>query len=88
MDNYHASRDEKMTEFTLCVWAVRVYYALICFGIVQLAMGFLGLVKTRLEWKFPDLWIGVFWRVDGQRVDVWTCILPCLPIHSWLDHEE
>lgn len=37
----------------------------------------------RVEWKPEDLWVGVFWRRTGNRLDVWVCLLPCLPIHLW-----
>lgn len=52
---------------------------------------------VRLEFKLADMWVGVFWKrtteesvevVDGEsqimsrpRVDVWVCLLPCLPLH-------
>lgn len=49
-------------------------------------------IKTRLEFKPEDFWIGVFWRKQrapkvwmgnawGETVDVWVCLLPMLPIH-------
>lgn len=34
-----------------------------------------------LEWKVQDCWIGLFWRVDKERFDLWFCLLPCIPIH-------
>lgn len=56
-------------------------------------------MSVRLEWKPQDLWIGAFWKVSGltrsyvagtteyreyQRVDLWVCLLPMVPIHlSW-----
>lgn len=39
--------------------------------------------SVRLEWKPQDLWIGVFWKKETLYVDVWVCVLPCLPIHIW-----
>lgn len=40
----------------------------------------------RIEWKPQDCWVGVFWQrtpfVGGaERLDVWVCLLPMLPIH-------
>ncbi len=35
----------------------------------------------QLEWKPQDLWIGVFWINNKFRVDIWVCLLPCLPLH-------
>lgn len=38
-----------------------------------------------IEWKPQDLWVGVFWKRsrNGFRLDVWVCIIPCLPLHFW-----
>lgn len=48
------------------------------------------------EWKLEDLWIGVFWKRTEDvvatgppkcalpiydRLDIWICLLPCVPIH-------
>jgi len=35
----------------------------------------------QLEWKPQDLWIGVYWKNTPERLDVWVCLLPCLPLH-------
>ncbi len=56
-------------------------------------------LRARFEWKLADLWIGLFWKVEPIRlpcqsaggpahvvslVDVWVCLLPCMPFHvSW-----
>lgn len=41
-------------------------------------------MKVRLEIKFEDLWVGAFWRRFAGKVDLWICLLPCVPIHiSW-----
>ncbi len=38
----------------------------------------------QLEWKPQDLWVGAFWKRTGNCVDLWICLLPCVPIHvSW-----
>lgn len=42
-----------------------------------------------LEFKLPDFWIGVFWKTceevspmfTARRIDIWACLLPCLPVH-------
>jgi hypothetical protein len=34
-----------------------------------------------IEWKLADLWIGAFWKRKGHSLDIWVCLLPCLPIH-------
>ena len=47
-------------------------------------------LTLRLEFKPQDCWIGVFWRTTPkanwmQRIDVWICVVPMLPMHiSWL----
>ena len=35
----------------------------------------------QLEWKPQDLWIGVYWKNTPERLDVWVCVVPCLPLH-------
>lgn len=49
------------------------------------------LAKTRgsrwtvaLEWKAADLWVGAFWDRRGPLLNLWVCLLPCLPIHVQL----
>lgn len=54
-------------------------------------------MRVRLEFKPQDLWVGAFWKVGGEtrhyvagtpeyrvrrQVDLWVCLLPCLPIHA------
>ena len=55
------------------------------------------MISVRLEFKLADMWVGAFWRrsteegieegdkhatiVNRPRLDVWVCLLPCLPIH-------
>lgn len=34
-----------------------------------------------IEFKIEDLWVGAFWKRKGNSLDVWVCLLPCLPIH-------
>jgi hypothetical protein len=53
-------------------------------------------MRVRLEFKIEDMWIGVYWKsscttlahMDGKepevtynQLDIWVCLLPCLPIH-------
>lgn len=40
--------------------------------------------RIGIEWKPQDLWVGAYWRRSGSCVDLWICLLPCIPIHiSW-----
>jgi hypothetical protein len=38
-------------------------------------------MKIRVERKWEDAWIGVFWKRQPDRCDIWICIVPCFPIH-------
>ena len=46
-------------------------------------------VRLALEWKPADLWVGLYWRREGQHgprgtYDVWLCLVPTLPVHlTW-----
>lgn len=45
-----------------------------------------GQFKVGLEFKLPDMWVGLFWKTSpntmhGTTLDVWLCLLPTLPIH-------
>lgn len=52
--------------------------------------------SLRLEFKLADLWVGVFWKTSDavvmtslkwqRRLDLWFCLLPCLPIHLQLHY--
>lgn len=47
-------------------------------------------VLVGIEWKLADLWVGMFlkWR-DFATLDIWICLLPCIPIHIiWTRREE
>lgn len=35
----------------------------------------------RFEFKIQDLWVGVFWKNTKERLDIWVCLIPCLPLH-------
>jgi hypothetical protein len=37
------------------------------------------------EFKLADMWIGVYWADHGGYVDIWVCLLPCLPLHFWTE---
>lgn len=40
--------------------------------------------NVQLELKLQDLWVGAFWKRTGGSVDVWVCLVPCVPLHiSW-----
>ena len=40
----------------------------------------------RFERKLQDAWVGAFWKrthvdPDIWVLDLWICLLPCLPLH-------
>lgn len=37
-----------------------------------------------IEIKIPDLWVGVFWRKEGQGRLFWLCLIPCVPLRIHL----
>jgi hypothetical protein len=44
--------------------------------------------NAQLEFKPQDIWVGAFWKTTGHCVDLWVCILPCVPLHvSWWYHD-
>jgi hypothetical protein len=44
---------------------------------------------VRIEFKPRDLWIGAYWKRLGNTLDLWVCLLPCLPIHfCWVWSRE
>jgi hypothetical protein len=46
-------------------------------------------VKVRIEFKLQDMWVGVFWKrdvdfiTDLRELNIWICLIPCLPIHIY-----
>jgi len=51
-----------------------------------------GDLNVRIERKIQDAWVGVFWKkeihprlfeknVSDRRLDIWICLIPCVPIH-------
>ncbi len=38
-------------------------------------------MSIRLEFKLQDCWIGLYWKRDQDRLHVWLCVLPCVPLH-------
>lgn len=40
--------------------------------------------NAQFEWKLEDLWVGAFWKRTGGTIDLWLCLIPCVPLHvSW-----
>jgi hypothetical protein len=37
-------------------------------------------VSVRVLWEPRDLWIGIYWTRSAQRLLIYVCVLPCLPI--------
>ena len=35
----------------------------------------------RLEFVLQDFWIGAYWKNTPKQIDVWVCLIPCLPLH-------
>ena len=47
--------------------------------------------RWAFEWKPQDLWIGAFWKRIGNTLDLWICVVPCVPLHlywGWHDPEQ
>lgn len=45
--------------------------------------------NAQFEWKFQDFWIGAFWKRTGGSVDLWVCLIPCVPLHvSWWHRKD
>lgn len=45
-------------------------------------------IHVRLQWKPQDLWIGAYWKRVRYGVEVWVCLLPCLPLHLTFLYRE
>jgi len=47
-------------------------------------------IRARFEFKLEDFWFGVFWKRNGYNptIDIWVCLLPCLPLHITLSKEQ
>ena len=44
--------------------------------------------RMQFELKIKDLWVGAQWRVWGNCVDIWICLIPCVPLHiQWQWHD-
>jgi hypothetical protein len=49
--------------------------------------------QLSLELQAQDLWLGARWKLTEERTDfalvrtlnVWLCLVPCLPVHLQLD---
>jgi hypothetical protein len=37
--------------------------------------------RIRIEWKLRYLWIGAYWTRIGNCIDLWVCLIPCVPFH-------
>ena len=53
---------------------------LIYFPAVQTKTGF---IKVILGFEIRDLWVGVYWKRYPKSVDVYACLLPCLPLNIY-----
>lgn len=43
-------------------------------------------MKIRVERKWEDAWIGVFWQRKLGYLHVYICIVPCFPIHIYQEY--
>lgn len=57
-------------------------------GEITERLQFFGWIRPRLEFKLQDMWIGVYWKSVGHAVDVWVCLIPCVPIHFTLLYHD
>ena len=39
------------------------------------------LYSCRFEWKLEDFWVGLFWRRSPRMIELWFCLLPCVPLY-------
>ncbi len=53
-----------------------------------------GKPATAFQWRWEFefnprfLWVGLTWKRIGNCVDLWLCVLPCVPLHvSWWWHD-
>jgi hypothetical protein len=57
-----------------------VVWGILCLSVV---VWLLRPERVSLEWKPQDIWVGTFWRNGPDRLDVWVCLIPCVPLHVW-----
>jgi len=38
-------------------------------------------VVCEIYWEPRDLWVGLYWKRKANLLQVWICLLPCLPLH-------
>ena len=41
-------------------------------------------VNTEFKFEPRDMWIGVYWKRFPSAIDLFICILPCLPINIYI----
>lgn len=47
--------------------------------------------RWSLWFEKRDCWVGCFWRRLGNCLDIYICLVPCLPLHlcwHWHDPEQ
>lgn len=45
--------------------------------------------NAQFELKWQDAWIGAFWKRTGACIDLWVCLIPCVPLHlSWWSNKD
>lgn len=48
----------------------------------------IGRVNVALEFKLADLWIGVFFDVSQEKIQIWCCPILCVPVHITIDKKR
>lgn len=44
-------------------------------------------VEIALEVELRDMWIGVYWKPYPQGLNLYICILPCLPLSIYIEYQ-
>ena len=43
--------------------------------------------RLRLFWEPRDLWVGCYWKRYPKAIDLYVCLVPCLPLNLYLQWE-
>lgn len=38
-------------------------------------------IEARILFEPRDFWVGIFWRTAPGELEVFVCLVPCLPLH-------
>lgn len=45
-------------------------------------------VQSKLKFEPRDMWVGLYWKRYGMAIDLYFCLIPCVPFNVYIQWFE